>query len=133
MKETSHKKEDGTLKTPGLISLLCVVSLSLVLATGIAFGQTGGGAKISLNKATAAQLSKVSGLNANLAKAIVEFRQKNGPFKKVDDLAKVPGMTKEIITKAGIQVDSKGDVVAPAPKGGGDDDEEGPSLKPSKC
>jgi competence protein ComEA len=101
--------------------------------TGVAFGQAAGGAKISLNKASAAQLSKVPGLNANLAKAIVDFRTKNGPFKKIDDLAKVPGMSKDIMTKAGIQVDSKGDLVAPAPKGGGDDDEEGPSLKPSKC
>jgi competence protein ComEA len=120
------------LKTSLIISLLCALCLSFVLMAGPVSAQTSSGAKVSLNKATAAQLSKVSGLNSALAKAIVDYRQKNGPFKKVEDFAKVPGITKEIMTKTGVQADSKGDVVVPAPKGA-DDDEEGPSLKPSKC
>jgi competence protein ComEA len=97
-----------------------------------AFCQTGEGAKISLNKASAAQLAKIPGITAALSKAIVEYRTKNGVFKKPDDVAKVPGMTKDIMKKAGIQTDSKGDVVAPASKAD-DEDEDAPSLKPSKC
>jgi competence ComEA-like helix-hairpin-helix protein len=120
------------LKTSLLVCVLCVLSVSVMLSAGPASGQTGDAGKISLNKATAPQLSKVPGIDSGLAKAIVEYRQKNGPFKKVEDVAKIPGMTKEIMKKAGIQADSKGDIVAPAPKGG-DEDEEGPSLKPSKC
>jgi competence protein ComEA len=120
------------LKRSLVVCLLCVLSLSIAVLVGSASGQTNDAAKISLNKATGSQLSKVPGINAGLAKAIVDYRQKNGPFKKPEDVAKVPGMTKEIMKKAGIQADSKGDVVAPASKGD-DDDEEGPSLKPSKC
>jgi competence protein ComEA len=112
--------------------LICVLSLTIAVLSAPASAQTNEGAKISLNKATASQLAKVPGITAGLAKAIVDYRQKNGPFKKVDDVAKVPGMTKEIMKKAAIQADGKGDVVAPASKGG-DDDEEAPSLKPSKC
>jgi competence ComEA-like helix-hairpin-helix protein len=125
-------KEDRTLKTSLFICALCALFLSVAVMVGPVSAQTAEGAKISLNKATAAQLSKVPGLGSGLAKAIADYRQKNGPFKKAEDVAKVPGMTKEIMKKANIQ-DSKGDVVAPAPKGGGEDDEEGPSLKPSKC
>jgi competence protein ComEA len=125
-------KEDGTLKTSRIIGLLCIFSLSVIMLTGPVFGQTGEGPKISFNKASAAQLSKIPGITGALSKAIVEYRQKNGAFKKPEDVAKVPGITKEIMKKAGIQADSKGDVVAPAPKAT-DEDEDGPSLKPSKC
>jgi competence protein ComEA len=115
---------------------LCVclscVALLVVGLVSIAAAQTADSGKISLNKATAAQLSKVPGITSGLAKAIVDYRQKNGPFKKPEDVAKVPGMTKEIMRKAAVQMDSKGDVCAPASKDG-EDDEEAPSLKPSKC
>ncbi len=89
--------------------------------------------KINLNSASAAQLAKVPGVTSALAKAIIDYRTKNGPFKKPDDLLKVPGMTKEILKKMAPQVDSKGDILLPAGGKPGEEDEEEPSLKPSKC
>lgn len=47
--------------------------------------------KVNLNKATAKELAKVKGLNANKAKAIVVYRKKHGDFKSVDDLKEVKG------------------------------------------
>jgi len=84
-------------------------------------------AKIDLNKATADQLVKC-GITPSLAKAIVEYREKSGPFKQPEDLLKVKGMTKEILNKLGAKVE-KGEIfLYPS-----EEDEEEPSLKPSKC
>jgi competence protein ComEA len=84
-------------------------------------------AKIDLNKATPDQLIKC-GISASLAKAIVEYRDKSGPFKQPEDLLKVKGMTKEILNKLSPKVE-KGEIfLYPS-----EEDEEEPSLKPSKC
>lgn len=87
--------------------------------------------KIDLNKATADQLAKC-GISASLAKAIVEYREKSGPFKKPEDLLKVKGMTKEILNKLSPRVE-KGEIyISPGPSKSEEEEEE-PSLKPSKC
>jgi len=119
-------------KSSFIIAGVWVILLGIVLGAGPASGQSADTAQISLNKASAAQLSKVRGITSSLAKAIVDYRQKNGPFKKVEDLAKVPGMTKDIMKRANVQDNGKGDLTVSAPKSG-DQDEEEPSLKPSKC
>jgi competence protein ComEA len=48
------------------------------------------GSKVNVNKATAAELAAVLELPQAGASAIVEYREKNGTFKHVDDLKKVP-------------------------------------------
>jgi competence protein ComEA len=85
---------------------------------------------VDLNKATAEQLGACPGLTPALAKAIVEYRLKSGPFKAPEDLLKVKGMTKEIFTKAKPKMEK--DIIYLAPAASEEDDEE-PSLKPSKC
>jgi uncharacterized protein len=45
---------------------------------------------VDLNTASAPLLSRVSGLSASIAEAIVAFRDENGPFKSRKDLLKVP-------------------------------------------
>ena len=47
------------------------------------------GAKVNINSADEAELMSVKGIGKAKAKAIVEYRQKNGPFKSVDDLTKI--------------------------------------------
>jgi competence protein ComEA len=46
--------------------------------------------KIQVNKATAAQLVNGVGLTETEAAAVVDYRKKNGDFKSIDDLKKVP-------------------------------------------
>jgi len=46
---------------------------------------------VLLNTASSSLLKYVSGISYNLAKAIVEWRKVNGPFKSREDLLKVPG------------------------------------------
>lgn len=45
------------------------------------------GAPLHLNTATAAQLAQVPGIGASSAKAIVQFREKSGPFERVEGSA----------------------------------------------
>lgn len=46
--------------------------------------------RVKVNKATAAQLESGLGLTATEAEAVVAYREKNGDFKSIDDLKKVP-------------------------------------------
>lgn len=56
-------------------------------------------AAVNLNSATAEELEAVKGLGPKKAAAIVEFREKNGPFKSLDDLKKLKGFGDKSIAK----------------------------------
>lgn len=56
-------------------------------------------AAVDLNKATQAELEGVNGIGPAKAKAIIDYRTKNGPFKSVDDLDKVSGFGKKTVDK----------------------------------
>ena len=47
---------------------------------------------VDVNTASVADLEAVPGIGKSLAARIVEFREKNGPFSRVDDLIKVRGV-----------------------------------------
>lgn len=58
------------------------------------------GLPIDLNRASAEDLAAVPGIGPALAKRIVEYRQANGPFQKVDDLEeKVLGFGEKKVEK----------------------------------
>ena len=54
---------------------------------------------VDLNSATAEQLQQVPGIGPSTAKAIVNFRQKSGPFQKIDDLLAIKGISKGRLEK----------------------------------
>lgn len=56
-------------------------------------------AAVNLNSATPAELDAVKGIGPAKAKAIVEYRSKNGPFKSVEDLKNVKGFGEKSIAK----------------------------------
>jgi competence protein ComEA len=89
-------------------------------------------ARIDVNRASSEQLSRGMGLNSSLAKAIVEFRAKSGAFKAPGDLLKVKGISNEILNKMNPKLD-KGVLYVVPSSVSDDEDEEEPSLKPSKC
>src|SRR5262245_32559960 len=49
-------------------------------------------AVVNINTASAAELDALPGIGAKTAALIVEYRQKNGPFKKVEELMNVRGI-----------------------------------------
>ena len=55
--------------------------------------------KISLNKANLQQLQTLNGVGEKKARAIVEYRQKNGGFKTVDELMNVKGIGPKLLEK----------------------------------
>jgi competence protein ComEA len=55
---------------------------------------------VNINTADATALAKaLNGVGPAKAKAIVSYREKNGPFKSVDQLAMVEGITQKLIDK----------------------------------
>lgn len=48
--------------------------------------------KVSINKGTIAELTTLDGIGEAKALAIIEYREKNGPFKKLEDIMNVSGI-----------------------------------------
>src|SRR6478609_10383210 len=62
--------------------------------------QVGHAEPVNINTADATALAKaLNGVGPAKAKAIVSYREKNGPFKSVDQLAMVEGITQKLIDK----------------------------------
>ncbi len=79
-------------------ALACAVMLGIGGQTRIeAAGQEAKGpatapAPLNLNAATAADLEKLPGVGAAMATRILEYRQKSGGFKKIEELMNVQGI-----------------------------------------
>jgi len=52
--------------------------------------------KININQADAKALTTLKGIGKDRAVKIIEYREKNGPFEKIEDLMKVKGIGKKI-------------------------------------
>ena len=73
-----------------------VVWVSLIVVTGVSAGEV---AQIDINKASAEELTRLTGVGPSHAAAIVAFREKNGPFKKPEDLMQVPRIGQKTFEK----------------------------------
>jgi competence protein ComEA len=56
-------------------------------------------APVNINTATQAQLEALPGVGPKVAERILEFRQKNGNFKKIEDLMNVQGIGEKSFLK----------------------------------
>ena len=83
---------------------LLVVLFACFAFAGLSFAAE----TVDLNTATQAQLETVKGIGPAKAKAIIDYRTKNGPFKSVDDLDKVSGFGKKSVDKIRSQVTATG-------------------------
>lgn len=55
--------------------------------------------KISINKATIDELQKLDGIGESKAKTIVDYREKNGPFERIEDIMNVSGIGSALYEK----------------------------------
>lgn len=76
-------------------------TVSAVLLAGVlAVASLGAWAdRININEADAALLASLNGIGQAKAEAIIEYRKTNGPFRSVEDLAKVKGIGPAMIEK----------------------------------
>lgn len=70
------------------------VVLAVLMTTGVAVaaGKPAPAGKVNLNAASAQQLEELPGVGPKLAARIVEYRQKSGAFKSIQDLMNVKGI-----------------------------------------
>ncbi|MCX7184487.1 MAG: helix-hairpin-helix domain-containing protein, partial [Nitrosospira sp.] len=111
--------------------LLLIVTL-FALATAVHAG-------VNINTATQAELETLQGIGPGKAKAIINYRNKNGLFKSVDDLEKVegigPGIIKQLRQDAmvsGAGTVSKQDKPAAKPEDKSGKKEDKPAAKQEK-
>jgi comEA protein len=62
------------------------------------------GKVVNINTASVAELNGLPGIGAKTAALIVEYRQKNGPFKKIEELMNVRGVGEKNFLKLKDQV-----------------------------
>jgi competence protein ComEA len=76
-------------------------------------------AAVNINTATKEELTSLKGVGEKRAQDIIDYRTKNGNFKSVDDLEKVPGIGPGLMKQIRPQVTTTGKTVVdqPADKG----------------
>ena len=85
------------------------------VAATLLLGQVVLAEPININTADATALAKaLDGIGPAKAKAIVSYREKNGPFKSADQLAMVEGITQKLIEKNRADIRLGADKPAPA-------------------
>lgn len=69
-------------------------------------------AAVNINTATKEELQSLKGVGPSKAKAIIDYRTKNGPFKTADDLNNVPGFGDKSTAKLKSSVTVSGKTIA---------------------
>jgi competence protein ComEA len=87
---------------PTVLSIVAIASLLGALPPPAASGQTKASTQsaskpapaviVNINTASATEFEELPGVGAKTAARIVEYRQKNGPFKKIEELMNVRGL-----------------------------------------
>jgi competence protein ComEA len=95
-----------------MMVLSCLAALATVVP-GAALAQTKSSSRaakpastqiVNVNTATAADFEALPGIGPKMAARIIEYRQKNGPFKKVEELMNVRGLGEKNFLKLKAQL-----------------------------
>lgn len=88
------------MKARRAFSFALGIALAFLVGIGSGLGQKKPPAKpVDLNSATLEQLEQLPGIGPTTAKEIIEFREKGGPFKRIEDLRAIHGISKSKLEK----------------------------------
>ena len=76
------------MKTKLLKVVTCVIVISILMVPVYLIA----GEKINLNTATLEELTKLKRIGPVYAQRIIDYREKHGPFERIEDLMKVKGI-----------------------------------------
>ena len=62
------------------------------------------GGKVNINTAGLEELMTLNGVGESRARAIIEYREANGPFQKEEDIMQIPGIKEGIFSKIKEQI-----------------------------
>ena len=89
-------------------------------------------AAVNINTATKEELTSLKGIGEKRAQDIINYRTKNGPFKTVDDLEKVPGIGPGLMKQIRPQITTTGKTTTDKPPPGDTKAKAGDSGKTTK-
>ncbi|HET6267934.1 MAG TPA: ComEA family DNA-binding protein [Acidobacteriota bacterium] len=78
--------------TSFFVFLFLLASLNHYVLAQTTTDQKPGSKQVNINSANQAELETLPGIGPSLAKKIMDFRQKNGNFKTIEDLKAVAGI-----------------------------------------
>jgi competence protein ComEA len=81
------------------LAALCAACVLALPAQALGAAPEEKPAKVNLNTADAETLQSLPGIGPSYAKRIVEYREKNGPFKRVEDLLNVQGIGEKTLER----------------------------------
>ncbi len=84
------------MRTRLLLAGLLIATLLVAASVSVVSGEE---KLVNINTASAAELAELNGIGDAKAKLIIEYREKNGPFKSVDDLRQVKGIGEKMVAK----------------------------------
>lgn len=90
------------LKTSVLLSVLLLFATMVATAGSETLKESSADAattQVDINRADEAGLQAIPGIGPALARRIVEFREANGPFSRVEDIMKVRGIGEKSFQK----------------------------------
>jgi len=79
--------------------VLCAGGASVSAQKAAAKPPAAAGAVVNLNTATATQIATLPGIGEKAAQRIIEYREKNGGFKKIEELMNVKGIGEKSFLK----------------------------------
>ncbi|MBB5192667.1 competence protein ComEA [Silvimonas terrae] len=108
--------------------LVALLSLFLIMGSALA--------AVNINTATLEQLETIKGIGPSKAKAIIDYRTQNGPFKTPEDIMKVAGIKEGTYNKIKGDIAISGATMTPTPVPVGAKapagSEKPPTTKPTK-